>query len=144
MKITLVIEGKIRNKKALEWMQIYQKRMVGHSPLDIVEWGTSHKAREEKFFSTIKGDSKLVMLDEGGKSFSSRSLAGYLEEVGSSYRNLYLFVGEAAGHSSTVLSNVKEKWSLSELTMSYEIALVVLCEQLYRSMTIQTGHPYHK
>jgi 23S rRNA (pseudouridine1915-N3)-methyltransferase len=109
-----------------------------------LEWGTPSITREERFFNALKPTDRIVALDAGGRTFDSVELAGYFDELTASCRNLYLFLGEAEGHSETVLKYVKERWSLSALTMSYEVTLVVIAEQLYRNMTIRTGHPYHK
>jgi 23S rRNA (pseudouridine1915-N3)-methyltransferase len=34
--------------------------------------------------------------------------------------------------------------SLGPMTMAHELARVVLCEQVYRALTILAGHPYHR
>jgi 23S rRNA (pseudouridine1915-N3)-methyltransferase len=34
--------------------------------------------------------------------------------------------------------------SLGKMTMAHELARVVLCEQVYRALTILAGHPYHR
>jgi 23S rRNA (pseudouridine1915-N3)-methyltransferase len=34
--------------------------------------------------------------------------------------------------------------SLGAMTMAHELARVVLCEQVYRALTILAGHPYHR
>ncbi|MDR2885114.1 MAG: 23S rRNA (pseudouridine(1915)-N(3))-methyltransferase RlmH [Deferribacteraceae bacterium] len=144
MKVQVILEGKLRKSRALEWIGEYQKRLSGSMPLEIVEWGAPQAAREERFFNSIKAGDRLVALDAGGKIFDTLELADYFKELTEQCRTLYIFVGEAEGHSETVLKHVKERWSLSRLTMSYEVALVVIAEQLYRNMTIRTGHPYHK
>ena len=144
MKITLVVEGRIRSGRAQEWIETYQKRLEGQMPLSIIQWGSTHKQKESKFFASLKPDEMTAALDENGKSFKSTEFAAHLGELRTVYRQLYLFLGEAEGHSDTVLENVREKWSLSPMTMSYEVTLVMVCEQLYRALTILTGHPYHK
>ncbi len=144
MKVQIILQGKVKNKRTTAWIEDYQKRLANHTPLELVEWGAPQQSREERFFNSLKPGDRTVALDEGGKSFTTRGFAKYLEELLPVCRTLYLFVGEATGHSDTVLKHVTERWSLSNMTMSYEIALVVLAEQLYRCMTIRTGHPYHK
>lgn len=144
MKINIVLEGKIRRSWTSSWIQEYRKRLSGFTPLEIIEWGSA-KGREERFFQSVKPTDRLVALDEHGRLFKdSRAFAEHMENIMTDCKTLYIFVGEAGGHSQTVLENVKERWSLSGLTMSYEAALIVLAEQLYRSMTIITAHPYHK
>lgn len=145
MNIQIILQGKIRHKWTASWIEEYQKRLSRQTPLEIVEWGGRSTAKEEKFFDSVKPGDRLIALDEGGKRFNnSLELSKYIEELIPFCKKLYLFVGEAEGHSELVLSKVSERWSLSGLTMSYEIALIVLTEQLYRCMTIRTGHPYHK
>ena len=144
MKIHIILEGKLRKSRALNWFNEYQKRLSGYTPLELSEWSTPSVAKEERFFNTLKPGDRLVALDVNGRSFDSIELAKYFDELAVNYRTLYIFLGEANGHSETVLKYVKEKWSLSALTMSYEVALIVIAEQLYRNMTIRTGHPYHK
>jgi len=34
--------------------------------------------------------------------------------------------------------------SLSDLTMAHKVANVVLTEQIFRALSIQNNHPYHK
>jgi 23S rRNA (pseudouridine1915-N3)-methyltransferase len=34
--------------------------------------------------------------------------------------------------------------SLGPMTMAHELARVVICEQVYRALTILHGHPYHR
>jgi len=113
-------------------------------PLEIVSWGVLQQKREDRFFNSLNSNDKIVALDERGRNFTTRDLAEYLEELQPVCRVLYLFIGKADGHSDVVLKHAAERWSLSNMTMSYEIALIVLAEQLYRCMTIGIGHPYHK
>ncbi len=144
MNITIVLEGKCRDSYVLSRIKEYSKRLAGQMPLSFVEWGSANKAREERFFKSLKPGDKVVSLDAEGTMFDSIAFADNLNRLAQSSRGLYLFVGEAGGHSETVKANAIESWSLSNLTMSYEISLLVLAEQIYRAATIISGHPYHK
>lgn len=53
------------------------------------------------------------------------------------------FIGGAYGFDDEFLSHTKPI-SLSPLTLSHKIAKIVLCEQIYRSLSINANHPYHK
>ena len=144
MKVRIILQGKAKDKRAAAWIKEYQKRLAHYMPLEVIKWGIPKQDRDERFFAGLTPSDKAVALDEGGKRFTTSGLAEYLGELEQVCRVLYIFIGEAAGHSHTVLKYVTERWSLSGMTMSYEIALLVLAEQLYRCMTVRTGHPYHK
>ena len=53
------------------------------------------------------------------------------------------FIGGAYGFDEEFLSLAKPI-SLSPLTFSHKIAKIVLCEQIYRALSINANHPYHK
>ena len=85
---------------------------------------------------------RIVCLDEAGKVFSSVQFADWLaKKERQSPKGLCLVIGGAYGLPGE-LGDV-DLISLSPLTMSHELASVVLCEQLYRAQCIRTGHPYH-
>jgi 23S rRNA (pseudouridine1915-N3)-methyltransferase len=126
------------------WFNRYAGRFSKRITLELVEWGTSPKARGEKFLKELKPTDSVIVLDALGKEFDSLSFADRLSKLSDSCGILYLLVGEANGHLETVLSKRFEKWSLSKFTFSYELSLIVLAEQLYRAYTILEGHPYHK
>jgi 23S rRNA (pseudouridine1915-N3)-methyltransferase len=112
--------------------------------LSLVEWGGRKKEKQEKFFNALPADAFAVALDSNGLKMNSVSFAERLAELEKRYHKLYVFIGEAEGHSEVIISCVKERWSLSELTFPYEIALVALSEQIYRAAAIRNNHPYHK
>ena len=52
-------------------------------------------------------------------------------------------VGGAYGLSEAVKQRADILLSLSPMTFTHEIARMLLCEQLYRTVAIQTGSKYH-
>ncbi len=86
-----------------------------------------------------------VLLDERGSRFTTRTLArhiGALEQRGEG--RLTLLLGAADGVDPSLREQVDACWSLSPLTLSHEVALVLLLEQLYRVTSLARGHPYHR
>ncbi|MCE3038559.1 23S rRNA (pseudouridine(1915)-N(3))-methyltransferase RlmH [Helicobacter anatolicus] len=53
------------------------------------------------------------------------------------------FIGGSFGFEENFLKETRTL-SLSKLTMSHKIAKIVLCEQIYRGLSILHKHPYHK
>jgi 23S rRNA (pseudouridine1915-N3)-methyltransferase len=52
-------------------------------------------------------------------------------------------IGPADGFSDQIQKAAAFRLSLGKMTLSHELARVVLLEQLYRAFTILKGHPYH-
>ena len=86
-----------------------------------------------------------MLLDAGGKQFDSGRFAewiGGLRDRGA--REIAFLCGDAAGFPEELRQRAKQSISLSALTMSHELARVMLAEQVYRAFTILAGHPYPK
>lgn len=86
----------------------------------------------------------LVLLDSRGKQLSSEEIA---ERIGR-YRDngpqtLVLAIGPADGWCDSTRSRAGLLISFGAITLSHELARVVLAEQIYRALTILAGHPYH-
>jgi 23S rRNA (pseudouridine1915-N3)-methyltransferase len=86
----------------------------------------------------------IVLLDERGKHFSSEAFAAWLGRERDTGRQLVVFaVGPADGWSAQ-RAGADLQLSLGPMTLPHELARVVLCEQIYRALTILSGHPYHR
>ena len=59
-------------------------------------------------------------------------------------REVVFLCGNAEGFPESWRSRAKERFSLGRLTLSHELARVVLAEQLYRALSILAHHPYHR
>ncbi len=86
----------------------------------------------------------VVLLDEKGKQFSSQGLADFLEQKKNQSQNLCFVIGGPDGHEQAIRERADYLWSLSELTFPHDIAMMLLAETLYRSLSINAGHPYHR
>lgn len=87
---------------------------------------------------------KLWVLDVKGKMLSTEQLADKLSEAMQIGNDVALVIGGADGVSPEVLAAADFKWSLSPLTLPHPLVRVVLMEQLYRAMSINNNHPYHR
>jgi 23S rRNA (pseudouridine1915-N3)-methyltransferase len=87
----------------------------------------------------------VVLLDERGRSMSSEAFAQWLGRERDQGRQLLIFaIGPGDGWSQESRSRATESLSLGPMTLAHELARVVLCEQVYRALTILAGHPYHR
>lgn len=87
----------------------------------------------------------VVILDEGGRQFSSVEFATKIQTImnqGSS--SLVFCVGGTNGWSEGIKKRSDLILSLSALTFTAQIARFVLIEQLYRAYSIINGSGYHR
>lgn len=103
------------------------------------------KKEEGKILLTEIFPSDLVaILDERGKESKSRDFAEWIQkQLGSGRKRLVFVIGGPYGFSEAVYKRADFKISLSKMTFTHEMAKLFFIEQLYRSMTILRGEPYH-
>jgi 23S rRNA (pseudouridine1915-N3)-methyltransferase len=86
-----------------------------------------------------------VLLDQDGVQWTSQQLAAQVQRwEGEGTKEVAFIVGGPHGLSNDFKSRVTKRWSLSRLTLTHEMARVLLFEQLYRAYTIVHGLPYQK
>jgi 23S rRNA (pseudouridine1915-N3)-methyltransferase len=84
-------------------------------------------------------------LDPDGVQWTSQQLAAQVQSwENSGIKEVAFIVGGPQGVSPDVVSRADKRWSLSRLTLTHEMARVLLFEQLYRAYTIIHGLPYQK
>lgn len=89
-------------------------------------------------------DDYIICLFDSGKEMTSVELARFIERHGAASRPLTFICGGFLGLAERILDRAKARLSLSRLTLSHEMARVVLLEQVYRGLTILKGKPYAK
>ena len=115
----------IKNRKTLSESQ--QKKLEG-----------------ELLLAQFMAGDEIVLLDENGKTFSSRSFSQWLErQMNTACKRLVFVIGGPYGFSQEVYDHANAKISLSEMTFSHQMVRLVFTEQLYRAFTILKGEQYH-
>ncbi len=143
MKLTVAWIGKTKDPAIQELTDKYVKRLAYYVNVE----GKALKDETSLLTSSPRGNTVipfLIALDSKGEHLSSEDLAQFLhkhQESGSSH--LFFAVGPADGFGDQVLRKASFTLSLGKMTLSHELARVVLLEQLYRAFTILKGHPYH-
>ena len=101
-------------------------------------------AEGKLILSQVEASDLLILLDEGGKMFTSREFANFFVKTTSSGVKRTIFViGGPYGFSSEVYARANSKVSLSPMTFSHQMVRLIFVEQLYRAQTIIKGEPYH-
>src|SRR6266576_3513103 len=131
MRLELLMIGKTRRPEMCAVIDDYVNRIRHSCPLEVVEVRDADRA--------------LKMLDAGGRTIDSNALAKWLGELRDRGTRQVIFVcGNAGGFPESLRERVRQKLSLSAMTLSHELARVVLAEQLYRAFAILSGSPYPK
>ena len=145
MRWCIVAVGKARLAYARAGISEYLARLRCFCPVDTASVKPSDPQREgNQLLSRSEGCFRLI-LDEHGKSFTSRRFAEEVRKIEGNPRKVCaLIVGGADGLSERVLASADLLWTLGPLTLQHELALLVALEQIYRAHTILTGIPYHR
>ncbi|MEM7432032.1 MAG: 23S rRNA (pseudouridine(1915)-N(3))-methyltransferase RlmH [Pseudomonadota bacterium] len=155
MHIRLVAVGDRQPAWVDEAVAHYTKQFPPQWKFHIDSIATVKRAKNDKgdrariaecdaILSRIESGDFMVLLDERGKQFTSMGLADKLSQWQSAGRDLAFIIGGPDGVDERCRARADACWALSELTLPHGMARMLLSEQLYRAMTIQSGHPYHR
>lgn len=140
MKVEILMIGKIAEKPYEKLINQYLERCGKRLPVEIV-----HCRDEEAMLRKIAGRDTVVALDEHVQSKSTEGFRQWLEsKINAGCNRLIFCLGAAAGLDKRVKAQAGEFLSLSPMTLNHQLALLVLAEQLYRTVSIMSGDPYHK
>jgi 23S rRNA (pseudouridine1915-N3)-methyltransferase len=142
VRIVLLMLGKTRRPELRAVLDDYVKRIGHHSPIEVVE--ARDAAAAQKRLDADRAN-PVVLLDAGGKTFGSEPFAKWLGELRDrGTRQVTFLCGDADGFPEELPGRAHQKISLGPMTLSHELARVVLAEQLYRAFAILSGSPYPK
>jgi 23S rRNA (pseudouridine1915-N3)-methyltransferase len=154
MRLHFVWTGKTKDRRCAALLGDYLERVTRFAAADVSELkdaaGTADEQRAArleglKILSAVERDDFVVLLDERGEELSSTELADFIavrQRAGT--KRLAFVVGGFAGVSEEVRRRAQLKLALSRLTLTHEMARVLLAEQVYRAYTLLAGLPYHK
>lgn len=154
LHITILMVGKTREAFIREGLAFYQKRLQPFVNLTITS------VREEKETAGLKAEALklkegerlraqipprawVVALNPQGPEYTSEAFAAWLTQRELAPRPLAFLIGGHWGLDAETLATAHEHLALSRLTLTHELTRLVILEQIYRGMTIKTGHPYH-
>lgn len=159
MRITVISVGKLKPGPERQLCDRYAERFAGisrscgFSDFRLVELGESPQRRPadrmadeaRHILEAIPAESRLILLDERGKTPTSEDFAHYLRgarEQGAA--QMTLVIGGPDGLAEDLRKRADLVMSFGKLTLPHQIVRALLFEQLYRAATILTGHPYHR
>ena len=158
MRLSIAAVGRMKAGPEREMVARYLDRATGTGkPLaltgfDVIELtesrassSASRKADEAKQLQLAIPEGIVVALDERGKSIGSEAFAAQIGRWRDDGRPAASFIiGGADGLDPGFVKTADLVLSFSPLTWPHQLVRIMLAEQLYRTTTILSGHPYHR
>lgn len=159
MRLSIVSIGRLKEGPERQLLARYTTlldglgRACGIGPLIITELpearggDTAKRVADEgaRLIKAASGADVIVLLDERGRSMTSLAFAEAMRrDRDGGVRNIAFLIGGADGHGEEARSAAHRTLSLSPLTLPHGLTRIMLAEQLYRSVSIIAGHPYHR
>lgn len=85
-----------------------------------------------------------IALDQNGRPLSTIDLAGKLAGWMQGGRDIAFIIGSADGLDGELKKDADMLMSLSAMTLPHALVRVLLAEQLYRALSVNRNHPYHR
>ena len=127
-------------------------RGIGLRSLEIVEIAES-RARDAQrrmleesiaLANIIPKGAATVLLDPRGEPLDSNAFAKRLRGWNDGGRDVTFVIGGPDGLAPTLSENADLHLAFGALTWPHQLVRIMLLEQIYRAVTILSGHPYHR
>jgi 23S rRNA (pseudouridine1915-N3)-methyltransferase len=128
-------------------------RGLGYRGFEVRELAESKAARPSERIAAegaalraaLDRSSHAICLDAGGELVDSEGFAAALSRATAAGAARVAFViGGPDGLAPDLIAGASRRISFGRVTWPHQIARILLAEQLYRAMTILSGHPYHR
>lgn len=155
MKIKVICIGKTGKAFLIDGEKEYLKRLTHYVNIEKIEIPDIRNAKSLhqnqvkiaeglQFLTKIESGDEVYLLDEKGKEFTSENFAEFFQKrFNAGGKNLVFLIGGAYGFSDEIYTRSNGKIALSKMTFSHQMVRMIFFEQVYRSMTILRGEPYH-
>lgn len=153
MHITLISVGKLKTGPEKELVDDYVARFnkagpgIGLRSLKLVDLasGGGLEAEGQRILGAVPAGAKVLRLDEHGQAWTSVKLAQQMakwRDAGTP--QLCILIGGAEGYSDAVREAFPDTLALGPQTWPHRLVKAMISEQLYRSVSLLAGLPYHK
>jgi 23S rRNA (pseudouridine1915-N3)-methyltransferase len=158
MRLAIITVGRLKDGPERDLCERYRERAQalgrgqGFSGPEIIEIPESRGRRpderkrdEAEAITARLQPGLLIALDERGRSLGSEAFAARIaaaRDAGTATASL--IIGGADGLSDDLRNRAELTLAFGALTIPHQIVRALVLEQLYRTMTIIAGHPYHR
>lgn len=162
MRIVIACIGRLKNGPERDLFERYKKRadqlarQLGIRSIDLIELdeardkspaerqNTEAKALQERLSGCSLSGCSVIVFDERGTAPTSCEFAGDLGRYRDANRDLALVIGGPDGLADRLRDGAAKTVSFGAMTLPHQLVRVAVMEQVYRALTILSGHPYHR
>jgi 23S rRNA (pseudouridine1915-N3)-methyltransferase len=159
MRLVVAAVGRLKQGPERELAERYRKRAeqtgrrIGFRDTEVVEIRESRAQEAGKrmteesiaLTSIIPDKAVALILDQRGESLDSATLAARLGSWRDAGRPAAVFIiGGDDGLAPTLRDKASVKLAFGAATWPHQLVRVMLLEQIYRAVSILSGHPYHR
>lgn len=118
-------------------VDIFDKRIAKAHDVSAHEAQKSYSDALNKYISK---NTTTIVLDPSSKEIDSHDLAFLLKDKS----DVTFLIGGAYGFERVFVEQCNKAISFGKITISHKLIKVVLLEQIFRGLSINNNHPYHK
>ena len=155
MKLKVIALGANQPDWVADGVQEYAKRFAADWPLELVEIKPEKRAANrsieavlateaDRIRAQIPRQALTIVLDERGDQLTTRELSARMMAWACEAPSAAFVIGSADGLDATLKTGAHCRFGLSRLTLPHGLARIFLVEQLYRAVSLLSGHPYHR
>ncbi|MES1172489.1 MAG: 23S rRNA (pseudouridine(1915)-N(3))-methyltransferase RlmH [Bacteroidota bacterium] len=132
--------GRMRDRHLAAVCDDYVARVRRHLPLEVIE-----VEDDAALLRRLPDGGEVIALEAGGESWNTAKLTTHIEDgMVHGRKTIAFLIGSSDGLSPAVVARAGRRLSLSAMTLPHRLARVVLCEQIYRALSIIKGEPYNR
>jgi 23S rRNA (pseudouridine1915-N3)-methyltransferase len=158
MRIVVAAVGRLKRGPEVELAERYRERAaksgrgIGVRSLDIIEIAES-RARDAQrrmleesiaLANIIPERAAVVLLDPRGETLDSSGFVKRLRGWNDGGRDAAFVIGGPDGLAPALSEDADLHLAFGALTWPHQLVRVMLLEQIYRAITMMSGHPYHR
>ncbi len=159
INVTILAVGKIKKDYLNKGIADYIKRLRPYAKVQIIEVADEHiperssgamvkkgvALEAERLQKLIDPDSYLILCDLGGKILTSEQFADvFAKQSIYGHSKFTILIGGSYGLHASIKKQGQLKLSFGKMTFPHQLMRLILVEQIYRAMRINSGEPYHK
>ncbi len=157
MKLLLAAIGRLKKGAESELVERYAERGVATArklgiafqlrdlPEGKGERAAERMAREADALRSVLPPKALVIaLDEGGHNLTSADFAALLGRCRDDGRDCAVVIGGPDGLDEDFRRSAGKVIAFGAMTWPHQLVRGMAAEQVYRALTILSGHPYHR